>query len=185
MAVRHKDLYLDLTSNELRIQKNMEEKRQQITWTGILAASLIMVVSLIVLIQVYFKTAYLEQIKKEIAKIEKVASRVERMRRQVYLVESRLDAKLRSINVLKEIHQLTPREIYYTNIDIEEEGKAVLQGRAAEMSNVFSFVTVLENSPYFQSVKTTYTTTKKDETGEYTKFEIICMLEGVVEEGME
>lgn len=178
MAVKHKELKLDLTSNELRIQKNMEGKRQQITLTGILAASLVMVASLILLIQIYFKTTYLEEIKKEVAKIEKVAGHVERMRRQVYLAESRLDAELRSINVVKEIHQLTPREIYYTNIDIDEEGKVVLQGRASEMSNVFSFVTTLERSLYFEGVKNTYTTTKKDEAGEYTKFEIICMFEG-------
>ena len=45
------------------------------------------------------------------------------------------------------------------------------------MSNVFSFVTTLEGSPYFENVKTTYTTTKKDQGQEYTKFEIICMYE--------
>ena len=110
---------------------------------------------------------------------------VERMRRQVYLVEGRLDAKRRSINVLKEVHQLTPKEISYTNIDIDEDDKVGLQGRASEMSTVFSFVTTLEKSPYFENVKTTYTTTKKDESGEYTKFEIVCMFEGVGEESVE
>ena len=35
----------------------------------------------------------------------------------------------------------------------------------------------IENSPYFENVKTTYTTTKKDRGEEYTKFEIICMYE--------
>ncbi|MCK5179636.1 MAG: PilN domain-containing protein, partial [Candidatus Omnitrophica bacterium] len=128
-------------------------------------------------IRVYFKNTYLTQIKKEIAKIEKVAGYVERMRRHIYLVENRLDAKGRSVNVLHEVHKLTPREIYFTNINIEEDEKTILQGRAKEMSNVFSFVTMLENSPYFENVKTTYTTTKKDQNEEYTKFEIICMYE--------
>ena len=131
----------------------------------------------------YSKNAYLTQIKQEITRIEKVASYVERMRRHIYLVEGRLDAKRRSINIFHEIHKLTPKEIYFTNINIEEEKKTILQGRAQEMSNVFSFVTTLENSTYFENVKTTYTTTKKDQGEEYTKFEIICMYEG--EEGYE
>lgn len=182
MSIKSKDLQLDLTSNELRIQKDMEQKRKQITLMGILAASVVMLLSLLLLINVYFKNTYLMQIKKEIAKIEKVADYVERMRRHIFLVESRLDAKRRSINVLHEVHKLTPREIYFTNINIEEEEKAILQGRAKEMSNVFSFVTTLENSSYFENVKTTYTTTKKDQDEEYTKFEIICMYEK--EEGL-
>jgi hypothetical protein len=45
------------------------------------------------------------------------------------------------------------------------------------MSNVFSFVTTLEGSPFFENVSTTYTTTKKEEGEEYTKFEIICNYE--------
>jgi Tfp pilus assembly protein PilN len=183
MAIKSKGLQLDLTSNELRIQKDMEQKRKQITLMGILMASIVMVLSLLLLVKLYFKNAYLTQIKQEIKKIEKVAGYVERMRRHIFLVESRLDAKQRSINVFHEVHRLTPKEIYFTNVNIEEEEKAILQGRAKEMSNVFSFVTTLENSSYFENVKTTYTTTKKDQDGEYTKFEIICMYEG--QEGLE
>ncbi|MBN1869285.1 MAG: pilus assembly protein PilM [Candidatus Omnitrophica bacterium] len=183
MAAKSKNLLLDLTSNELRIQKGMEDKRKQITLLGILAASIVMVSSLMLLVNIYYKNTYLTQLEKEIAKIAKVAGRVEDMRRHIYLVEGRLDAGRRSVNVFHEVHALTPQEIFYTNIDIDEGKKVVLQGRAKEMSNVFSFVTTLENSPYFENVKTTYTTTKKDEKEEYTKFEIICMFEGV--EGYE
>ena len=53
------------------------------------------------------------------------------------------------------------------------------------MSNVFSFVTTLENSLYFEGVKTSYTTTKKEQGEEYTKFEIICMYEKEDEYGEE
>ena len=42
------------------------------------------------------------------------------MRKHIDLVEDRLDAKQRSINVLHEVHKLTPQEIYFTNINIEE-----------------------------------------------------------------
>jgi len=177
MSIKSKDLLLDLTSGELRLQKEMEIKRKQITLMGILVAAIVTVGSLVLLITIYTKNAYLTQIKKQIAQIEKEASYVERMRKHIDLVEDRLDAEQRSINVLHEVHQLTPKEIYFTNINIEEKNRTILQGRAIAMSSVFEFVTTLEGSSYFENVATTYTTTKKEQGKEYTKFEIICMYE--------
>jgi len=177
MAIKGKDLQLDLTSSELRIKKEMELKRKQITLTGILMAAMVIVGSLVLLIAMYTKNSFLVVIKKNIKQIEKEAGYVERMRKHIDLVEDRLDAEQRSINVLYEVHALTPKEIHFTNINIVEKKRTVLQGRAIAMSNVFSFVTTLENSPYFENVTTTYTTTKKDRGKEYTKFEIICMYE--------
>lgn len=175
MSIKSKELQLDLTSGELRIQKKMEVKRKQITLIGVLIGAIVMVGSLILLIAMYTKNAYLSQIKKQIAQIAKEADYVERMRKHIDLVEDRLDAEQRSLNVFYDIHKLTPKEINFTNINIEEKKRAVLQGRAVAMSNVFSFVTTLEESPIFENVTTTYTTTKKERGEEYTKFEIICM----------
>ncbi|OGX38872.1 MAG: hypothetical protein A3C36_00925 [Omnitrophica WOR_2 bacterium RIFCSPHIGHO2_02_FULL_52_10] len=184
MAIKNKEIFLDLTSSELRIQKEMEEKRKQIMLMGVLAAAIVMVGSLILLITIYTKNAYLSELKKQITKIAKEANYVENMRKHISLVEERLSAQRRSINVLHEIAKLTPRDIYFTNINIEERNQTTLQGRADVMSNVFSFVTTLEGSPYFENVKTTYTTTKKEKGEEYTRFEIICMYEeeGEIEE---
>jgi Tfp pilus assembly PilM family ATPase/Tfp pilus assembly protein PilN len=184
MSIKNKEIFLDLTSSELRIQKEIEEKRKQITLMGVLIAAIVMVSSLILLITIYTKNFYLGELKKQITRIAKEANYVESMRKHISLVEERLSVQGRSINVLHEISQLTPTEIYFTNINIEEMKQTTLQGRADAMSNVFSFVTTLEGSPYFENVKTTYTTTKKEKGGEYTRFEIICMHEeeGVLEE---
>ncbi len=177
MALEAGGLELDLTSSELRIKKQMEGRRKQITVTGVLALSIVMMLSTLFVIGFYGKSSYLAQIKRSIANIEKDASEVEKMRSSINLVKGRLDAKKSSINILNEISRLTPKEIYFTNINIEEDRQTVLQGRAAAMSNVFEFVTTLENSPYFENVQTTYTTTKKEKETEYAKFEIICMHE--------
>ncbi len=177
MSLGAATLELDLTSSELRIKKQMEGRRKQVTMTGVLMLSIIMMLSTLFFIVFYGKSSYLAGIKKSIASIEKDASEVEQMRSAINLVKGRLDAKKSSINILNEIARLTPKEIYFTNINIEENKQTVLQGRAAAMSNVFEFVTTLENSPYFENVQTTYTTTKKEKNTEYAKFEIICMHE--------
>lgn len=175
-------LELDLTSSELRIKKQMESRRKELTVTGVLALSILMMLSTLIFAISYNKSSYLSQLKRSVASIEKDAQEVEQMRSSINLVKDRLNAKKSSINILHEIQKLTPKEIYFTNINIEEDKQTILQGRAAAMSNVFAFITILENSGYFENVQTTYTTTKKEKDTEYAKFEIICMHEKDKEE---
>jgi len=177
ISIRSEDLLLDLTSGDLRLQKEMEHKRKQITLMGMLSGAIVLVGSLVLLVAIYSKNIYLTQIKKQIARIEKEASYVERMREHIDLVEGRLDAKQRSINVLHEVHKLTPKDIYFTNINIEEGKRSILQGRAKATSIVYEFVGILEDSPFFAEVTNTYATKKKEEGEEFTKFEIVCMFE--------
>jgi len=174
-AVMRGELRLDLMPSELRIQKFMEKKRKDLTVMGILFASIVTMVSFLLLITLYNKNVYLEQVKQKIARVEKESDEIEKMRMRAGLIESRLDAKGSSIDILTEIYRVTSKEIYFVNVDIEEKQRVTLRGRAYAMSDVFEFVTTLENSPYFENVKTTHTTTKKEKGLEYADFEIICM----------
>jgi Tfp pilus assembly PilM family ATPase len=177
MSFRSGALEFDLTSSALRIKKQIEEGRRRMTFTGILALSIVTMMSILFFMVYYNKNSYLIELKRAIARNAQDAQEVERMRMSIDLVKGRLDARKRSINVLYEIMRLTPGEIYFTHINIEEKNNVVLQGRAAAMSNVFEYVTAMEGSSYFENVKTTYTTTKKDKDMEYAKFEIIGLYE--------
>lgn len=177
ISMRSDELKLDLMPEELNIQRMMDRKRRQITTTGVLVAAIVMMGSLVLGVHIYYKNIYLTQLKQRIGLIEKEANAVEKMRLCIDLVARRLSAKRRTLNVLHEVYGLTPKEIYFTNMNIEENKQVILQGRAFAMSNVFEFVTTLEKSSFFENVKTTYTTTKKEKNQEYAKFEIICMFE--------
>ena len=176
-AIKNKELVLDLTPSELRIQKMMEDKRKQLTVIGILVVSIGMMASLLLLINIYNKNFYLEQIKQKTANIRGDSMEVEKMRTIVKLVEGRSDAKGCSIDILNEIYKFIPREIYILSISIDEKEHIVLRGAAFAMSDVFKFVATLEDSLYFENVKTTYTTTKKEKDREYAEFEVMCRYE--------
>ena len=177
VAIKGTGLTLDLTTSEARIQKLMDEKRKSLMITGVLAAAIALAASCFLLTFIYNKTAYLREVKKEIAKIETSAGEVEKMHMRISLIEKRLDAKGASINILEEIYKLTPKEIYLTSIEIHEKKEAILKGHARAMSDVFKFITTLEDSGMFAKVKTSYTTTKKEGDTEYADFEIICLYE--------
>lgn len=180
-AIAEKKVEMDLMPAEQRVVKLMEAKRSQLTIMGILVTSIVMMLSILMLIDIYNKNAFLAQLKQKIDKISNESSGVEKMRLGIRLVSQRLSAKGSSVEILTEIARLVPADINFTDIDIEENRQIVLKGRGATMSSVFKFVKVLENSPVFANVKATYATTKKerkdDKETEYAEYEIVCFYE--------
>lgn len=177
IAVRHKELDLDMTPHDLRIQRKTEEKRKQLMVMGVLATSIVMLISLTLLTSIYSKNAYLKQLKDRIAKIEPGAKDVEQMRNRINLVANRLDAKGTTINLLSEIYKLTPREISLSAISISERDRATLKGRANALSDVYKYAKTLQDSKYFEKVNTNYANKKIENNVEYADFEVVCYYE--------
>ncbi len=170
-----KELQIDLTTGERKVQSLMEAKRKQLTVMGILIVSIVTMLSFLYLTNIYNKNAYLSKLKHMISRIEAQADDIEKMRTVISLVEKRLDSHGSSIEVINEIYSITPREIYLTDMNIDEKQSIVLKGGGLAMSDVFKYVKKLEESEMFENVKTTYTTTKKDRNTEFAEFEISCM----------
>ena len=177
IAIKHKEISLDLTPSGLRMQRRMEDKRKQLVITGALLALIVTFLSLILLTNIYSKNAYLKELKDRISRIEKDANDIEKMRQKIAVVEKRLDARGASINILMDIYRLTPKEIYMTSISIEEKNKATIKGRASALSDVYKYAKTLEDSSLFEKVNTNYANTKREDNIEYADFEIVCFCE--------
>jgi len=173
-AMSDKDLQIDLASGEHKIQKLMEGKRKQLTVMGVLFVAIVTALSLLLLISIYNKSAYLEMLKQKLSKVEVEAGSVEKMRTVINLVEKRLDSRGSSIDIINEIYRITPEQIYIMNISIDEKQDVTVKGGAAAMSSVFKYVKILEESGMFENVKTAYTTTKKEKDEDFAEFEITC-----------
>ncbi|MBN2453429.1 MAG: pilus assembly protein PilM [Candidatus Omnitrophica bacterium] len=165
---------IDLTTGEQKVQNLMDTKRRELTVMGALIASVVMLMSFIILMNIYNKNTYLAKLKSMISKIEVEADDIEKMRAVISLVEKRLDSRGSAIEALNEIYGITPKEIHITDINIDEKQSIIIKGGGYAMSDVFKYVKKLEESGMFENVKTTYTTTKKDRDSEFAEFEIIC-----------
>ncbi len=177
ILLKYQKLEFSLLPNEKRIQKLMENKRKNLTMMGILFSAIMMTLSALILINIYNKNVYIAQIKQKIALIKTDSDEIDKMRLSVSLIRDRLDAGGDSINLLNEIYRTIPGEIYLTDISIERRKQVILKGRASVMSDIFKFVTTLEKSPYFENVKNTSATAKKEDNNEYTDFEITASYE--------
>jgi len=173
-AMAGQELEIDLTPGELKMVKIMEEKHRQFTVTGILIAAIIMTISLLVILTLQFKQGYLEQLRTETTSLQLETAKVEKMRHDINLIKQRLNAKHSLVTLICEIVKLTPPDIFYTDLQVSEQGAISLKGQAPAMSAIFLFVKKLEDSPVFANVQAVRTTTKKDGNTESCEFEITC-----------
>jgi Tfp pilus assembly PilM family ATPase len=167
-------LLMDLTPLEQKVQNVMERKAQQLTLTGILAVAIVTALSFLCLTNLHMKNAYLENLKKTIARIAVEAEGVDKMRAVIDLVEQRLDSRGSSLEFINEIYKVTPREISLTDVRIDEKQMVALKGHGFAMSDVFKYVKLLEESGLFAGVKTDYTRAKNSQGSEFAEFGISC-----------
>ena len=88
------------------------------------------------------------------------------------IVKDYMSNRLVSLETVNELYRLIPEEIYLNNITLEDDGTVTIQGVSESMSRVFSFVTALEESDFFKSVKTNSTAAKKDRGKDVATFEL-------------
>lgn len=180
-GIKQDSLDLDLIPGEQKLMKAMEARRKDLTVMGALIVSIVMALSFLLAVSYYYKSAYLLQLKKEVARISGESGDIEKKRLSIELVKRNLDAKNSSLIILHEIYTIAPPEIYFRGIDIDENKQVILKGYGFAMSDVFKFIKKLEESKMFANVKASYTRTKKeredDREVEYAEFEIVCPYE--------
>ncbi len=162
---------------EAQIRKVLKERSRDLLVFGFLSMYLILIVCGIYLEKMRNRQAYIDLLQKNYKNIsadsEELNQRVERIKR----IKSKLDTKSSAINYLLEISKLLPSEITIVNMTFTKDEKVDLKGRAAEMSDVFKFITTLEKSPFFKDIQTRYTTRKKVHGKDVNEFELICPVE--------
>ncbi|MFH1856005.1 MAG: pilus assembly protein PilM [Candidatus Omnitrophota bacterium] len=165
---------LNFLPKQIQMRKKFEERSNQITTSGVLLLSILMIISGIFAERIYNRNRTLNLLKQEINKTTKEADRVEKMKLRIDMIRKYSDKKYSPLNSLLELYRVFPEEMYLTSFGYENGKQIILSGTSGAMSGIFQFVNVLENSAYFEKAKTNYVTKKKREGQEIVDFELIC-----------
>ncbi len=176
------ELKLDLLPEDVKMQRALERQGHEVAKSGIFIFILVILFCSIFFIKLYFKSASLNNIKKANEPKRKEAQLLEEVTARTGLVKDYFKRRLGSLNVLNELFNLIPEEIYLENVTLESDGKIIIQGISESMSQVFTLVGVLEDSALFKGVKTTSTTAKKERGKDVAAFEITFRLESAQDE---
>jgi Tfp pilus assembly PilM family ATPase/Tfp pilus assembly protein PilN len=168
---------INLLPQEFEIEKKMRYKAKNISHTGILGISILILLSAFLLQRFYREKSYYEILHNKFLKTEKESSDIERMKLKVSAIRRYLDRKNSPLNILQELINAMPKEAYFHNIIYTKDKEVVLTGSSETMSDVFKFVSVLEGLDCFEKVKTNYATKKQKEGREIIDFELVCPLQ--------
>jgi Tfp pilus assembly PilM family ATPase/Tfp pilus assembly protein PilN len=161
---------------ELQIKKTLRQKARDLITLGSLLVYVFIVVCAIIAGRIYNQQAYLKRLAGRFKEIEKEVSVLSRRLSTANFIKQYLRQRRIPLVVLAELNNLTPAQIAFDRVDIDESHKVALRGQAQRLSEVFKFVTALEGSKYFEDVRTKYTRKRKVRGEEATEFEIELMV---------
>lgn len=159
---------------EMRRKRNLHLRYLRLSLFSFIT---IIIFSLAVVKNMDNKNKYLIRLKKELSKISPQAKSLEELERRINILETYGQKKPSLLDIVSELHRLTPASLSLVNFSYEENGEIALRGQAPDLNSVFLLVSELEKSAAFSSfkVKVEYATKRKAQSGEFIDFEISCL----------
>jgi Tfp pilus assembly PilM family ATPase/Tfp pilus assembly protein PilN len=159
---------------EIKLRKQFVEKSQDLVKIGILAMVLLAFFAGILISKIYFKNFYLSNLAKKYKSVSEEAKGLESNFSRIEAVKNYLKDRGLSLEILTELYNLIPVDMRIKDVRLSAEGKFTLSGNARTMSTVFSFISNMQESKYFNKVETRRTTKRKEADEELVDFEIVC-----------
>lgn len=175
-AMAPENLEFNLVPDFITVRKGLIQKAKMLTAFGILVMTFLVVSSLYGTLKLSFKRDTLNAIEQEIKAKEPVIREEKRMLEVIVIDRERRDSRLSMVNLITEIHKLTPAGITsdLIAIDVEKEkAQVTVSGEGQSNDDVQTFRAKLEQSLLFRDVKDN----TKTGDGGAAKFQIECSLE--------
>lgn len=169
---------VNLIPDEIKLRMSFEEKSRELVKFGVCVMTIGILTCALFINNIYSKNMYLKRLKEKYQPVISAAEHLEKGYAHLQLVKRELKNRGIALDVLAEIHTLIPQNVQLTSIKYNRQGeKFSMTGDSRSMSIVFGFIDSLEASPYFKNVEPKRTTKRKTENDEVVDFEIMCILE--------
>lgn len=176
-AVAESDTNIDLTPEDVRVRKAFRAKGKEAMTAGALVLAIIFILICTIGTQVFFRKMYYSQLTHNFETKQKDADYLIDISEKTRLVKNFKSQRGRAIRVMDEAQGILPRKMYLNEISLAKDGKVTLKGTSELMSTVFSFVTLMENHPYFKTVNSDYTKSRKEGDKDVSDFGISAYIE--------
>ncbi|MBF0512185.1 MAG: pilus assembly protein PilM [Candidatus Omnitrophica bacterium] len=173
---------INLMPEDLILKRTVDAQSREAIKTGVAVLVIMVLVGAMLMVNIYFKDAYLNKTLREtFAPERKEVKLLQEKMNKIKLVHGYIKGRMASLDVIHELYAITPNTIYLNNIAVDDQGLVIIDGVADSMSLVFSYVKSLDDSAMFKDAKTKSTATKKDNGKDVASFEIEFKLKNVKE----
>jgi hypothetical protein len=166
------DLTVDLSPEENKLKRNLEERSRHLIKTAMLSMILIGVLSLWFACYMYLKTARLDELTKRYEPIRKETESLEVAYAKIKSVKARLMLRGKALDVTTELFSYLSSDLYLTDVKYESDGKMSVKGSAFQKDSIFALVDQMKSSSLFKNVQTKYITERKEGEVSVADFEI-------------
>jgi Tfp pilus assembly PilM family ATPase/Tfp pilus assembly protein PilN len=166
------DVQVDLTPEEIKMQRSIEEQSRQIVKLGVFSIILLVLIVCFFYSKIHFRNAYLANLSEEFAVKRQYVEDLESVDRNTRIIKEYLKSRMINLDVVDELYKKIPDEIYLKSINLADDGTIRLSGVSETRSTAFAFITILENSELFKNAKMLSSDTKKERGKDVSIFEI-------------
>ncbi len=167
---------VNLTPQEVHAtQLTRVRKRQWITFAILLFVTISLACS-IGGMEWFRKMKYLDEFE---AKVKVSKAKVQKAKEKIEFINAfhdKLNQRVLMVDLLDELFKLTPSEISFRSLDIDNRGMFVMEGYAQTRTGVNDFQSRLVKSPRFHNVNLEFATKRKIFKTEVTDFKITAQL---------
>lgn len=168
---------INLMPDELVMKRTVEQQSKDATVAGIFALLIMVLLGLTIMSKIYFKDTFLNKnLREQYAAQKGQVEELQERRARSKVIRDYLQGRMASLETIRELYRITPNQIYLTSVDLQEDGTLTLGGVSDSMSQVFSYVKALDDSPMFKDAKTKNTSAKKENGKDMAVFEVVLKL---------
>ncbi|MFH1753702.1 MAG: pilus assembly protein PilM [Candidatus Omnitrophota bacterium] len=175
-------LQFNFIPSEIKLKKISKILKESLVVTVSLSLCIAIGLGGILLKSFMDKKRHLAVIQKKLLESRPKVEKLTMLKRSTELIRRQTNLKGSSIDVLRELYTNLLPEISLTIFDYHDGESCLLRGSSQKLSDVFKFVSILEDSPYFENVKVRYATKRIIAKQELTDFELVCQLTTTVVE---
>jgi len=173
----YSQLSLNLIPEDVKMKREIRNKARHITALGVLSMAVLILFCAGLLTKMFFKRLYLEKLMSSYTSEDKEAQGLKEISERTKVMRDFLHRKGSVLEVMVNLIQSIPEEIYLNSLIIKEDNTITFTGTADIMSRVFSLVTDLEGKKYFKNVKVDFTKTRRVKGKEVSDFGLTLSLE--------
>ncbi|MCA9394127.1 MAG: pilus assembly protein PilM [Candidatus Omnitrophica bacterium] len=169
---------VNLIPEEVQLQKSIEDQRNQVFVTAVLSIILLLLLSCVFYLQLYFKDAYynkmVSEYEDEAMDVKALHNRDERNT----FIRNYLESRMVSLDTIHELYKVVPEDVYLTRVIMEEGGAVRVQGVAETPDNVFELNKTLGSAKLFASSEIVSQKSKLEEDKKVSPFELSLHVQG-------
>jgi len=167
---------VSLMPEEVKLKRAFEARAHELVKMSIYIIFILIFFGSFFLSKLYFKGMYLKKLRLQNQTTMEEAQILEKAMERIRIVKHYLRNRGQSLEVISALFDILPKNIMLSDVKLDAQNNLYLKGTGRAMSNVFSFVSALEDSESFSNVKTNYTTSRKQEDEDWADFGISCIL---------